>query len=312
MKTHIGIFIAVVCLFLGVYVFVVYTAKTGKIDDNFTVETGDSETNILKDIAFVSISSDTFRMGDVEGEGRSNEKPVHTVTVSPFEISVYEITNAQYAVYLNTALLSGDINEPSGGSVKGKTGEYSDNEYIYLAGNSTTNPNNDCYIIYSNGSFSVRTGYENCPVTWVTWYGAKAFALYYDLDLPREAEWEYACRGGRHYKYGTDDGTISSSKLNYRESGIKHPIAVGSYPNNPFGLYDMSGNVWEWCDDWYGDYTSVSVKDPTGSESGSTRVVRGGGWDGNVLICRSAYRFSYHPAVRSGTRGFRVVRRQPN
>lgn len=149
-------------------------------------------------------------------------------------------------------------------------------------------------------------GHENWPVEWVTWYGSKACALYYGLDLPTESEWEYACRGGKQYKYGTDDGTLSTSKANY--TGIIHPVAVGSYPNNPFGLFDMSGNVCEWCHDWYGTYPSGNVNNPTGAPSGSYRVMRGGGWflDG---YCRSADRSYNPPDIGTISLGFRVVRR---
>ncbi len=110
----------------------------------------------------------------------------------------------------------------------------------------------------------MKSGYENWLVAWVAWYGSKSFADYYGLDLPTEAEWEYASRGGKQYMYGTADGTISTSTVNYWDTGIKHPVAVGSYPKNPFGLYDMSGYLWEWCSDWYGSYTSGSANNPTG------------------------------------------------
>jgi formylglycine-generating enzyme required for sulfatase activity len=167
--------------------------------------------------------------------------------------------------------------------------------------------------------FSVETGRENWPVVYVTWYGAKAFCEGNGWDLPREAEWEYACRGGRQYKYGTDDGTISSSKANYQFGGgyLGTPIDVKSYPKNPFGLYNMSGNVWEWCADWYGSYTSGSQTDPTGAQTDSFRVKRGGSYlDENIGTdyCRSAYRSydtSDYRASNAGffNVGFRVVRR---
>ena len=85
----------------------------------------------------------------------------------------------------------------------------------------------------------------------MTWHGAKAFALHYGFDLPTEKEWEYAARGGKQFEYATDDNTIRS-KMNFcGAKGDDHPIDVGSYPPNPFGVYDMSGNVSEWCNDIY-------------------------------------------------------------
>jgi len=266
--------------------------------------------NRTKDITFVSIPVGTFQMGDEDGEWPWC-MPVHTVTVSDFDMSTTEITNAQYATYLNKALASGEINEPSEGSVTGNIGEYNGQEYIDLFGLDEvwSFPENECWIRYKNNTFVVESGYEKWPVVWVTWYGAKAFALYYGFDLPREAEWEYATRGGKHYKYGTDDGTISTSKANYWNTGIKHPVDSGSYPANPFGLYDMSGNVWEWCNDCYDEYSSDSVTDPMGPQTGATCIFRGGSWINSFNDCRSARRVNYGPSSRYPYIGFRVVRR---
>jgi len=258
----------------------------------------------IADITFVTIPGGTFEMGDVEGGGDSNET-VHTVTLYEVEMSVYEITNSQYAAYLNEALESGDI-EVTSGDVYGKTGDWSGQRYLDIG--YSWNSSNQCRIQYGSGVFTVTSSYENWPVVAVTWYGSKAFALYYGFDLPTESEWEYACRGGRQYKYGTDDGTISSSKANYN-SNVGHPVDVGSYPGNPFGLYDMSGNVWEWCHDWYGTYPSGSVTNPTGGKNGSYRVSRGGGWSYGDDSCRAAYRGGVNPVSGPSLLGFRVVRR---
>ncbi|MDP2982027.1 MAG: SUMF1/EgtB/PvdO family nonheme iron enzyme [Candidatus Latescibacter sp.] len=276
-----------------------FTNVTANVTQDFTAKDSTG-------ISFVSIPGGTFQMGDEVGD-LSNCLPVHTVTVSSFQMSVYEITNAQYANYLNEAQASGDVTATSE-SVKGAKGAYNAQEYIYIAGTYESYiPGNRCWITYSGGTFSVVSGKENWPVVYVTWYGSKAFALYYGLDLPTEAEWEYACRGGKQYKYGTDDGTISSTKANYDwGSGyIGHPVNVGSYPKNPFGLYDMSGNVWEWCHDRYGTYPSGSENNPSGVQVGSDRIVRGGGWSyGN---CRSSSR---NGATDNGNNtGFRIVRR---
>jgi len=254
----------------------------------------------------VTIPGGTFQMGDVENEGEEDEKPVHTVTLDGFEMSTTEITNAQYAAYLNEALALGDINEPIGGRIAGKTGEYSGQKYINLSGiNNATGL--FCCIEYNNGVFSVKPGYENWPVGFVSWCGAKAFALYYGLDLPTEAELEYAARGGKQYKYGTDDGTINRTNANYG-GNIGHMVDVGSYPSNPFGLYDMCGNVWEWCNDLYGEYSSESVTNPTGAQSG-TGIVRGGSWHPDADRCRASYRYDGYRGTMHDSFGFRVVRR---
>ena len=259
-------------------------------------------------ITFVAIPGGTFLMGDVEGGGYDWEKPVHTVTVSGLEMSVYEVTNARYASYLTEALSSGDIEVRADGDVYGKTGAWSGQRYLDI-GYSWNTTDNKCWITYGDGVFSVTVSpFENWPVIAVTWYGAKAFALYYGLDLPTEAEWEYACRGGRQLMYGTDDGTITSRKANYIAK-VGHATDGGSYPANPFGLHDMSGNVWEWCHDWYGPYTDDSVTDPTGAQSGSDRVIRGGGWLYSDRLCRAAVRGYYNPGWSGYVMGFRVVRR---
>jgi formylglycine-generating enzyme required for sulfatase activity len=251
-------------------------------------------------ITFVTIPGGTFQMGDVEGVGGDHEKPVHMVTVSGFEIGIYEVTNAQYVAYLTEALASGDITATNT-SVQGASGGWSGEEYLDL--------DSDYYqISYSGGAFTVESGTENRPVIEVTWYGSKSFALYYGLDLPTEAEWEYACRGGGQLMYGTDDGTIDSSKVNYIDN-VFHTTYVGIYPSNPFGLYDMSGNVWEWCHDWYGAYTEDSATNPSGAQSGFDRVGRGGGWNEIAGDCRAAYRNYGNPGISNYSLGFRVVRR---
>ena len=136
-------------------------------------------------IPFVSIPGGTFRMGDIQGRGYDNEKPVHDVTLDGFEMSVYEITNAQYAVYLNAAKASNDIAiDTNSYYVSGVSGVHS-GEYYY-------NFDSCCFnspIDYINDAFMVDQGKENHPAKYISWYGAKAFALYYGFDLPTEAEW---------------------------------------------------------------------------------------------------------------------------
>ena len=262
----------------------------------------------IRGITFVSIPGGTFQMGDEKGDLWKDCRPVHTVTVSSFEMSETEITNAQYCEYLNAALKTGDITADSS-SVYIAKGSHFWEKYLLLS--TSFDSNIRCWITFSNNVFSVVSGHENWPVVYVTWIGAKAFADYYGCDLPREAEWEYACRGGKQYLYGTDDGTISKDKANYNWGSdyIAHPVDVKSYPKNPFGLYDMSGNLWELCSDFYGSYSSLPATDPTGPESSETHIVRGGNWSYYESICRSANRSRNIPEFANVTIGFRVVRR---
>ena len=262
----------------------------------------------IKGVAFVSIPGGTFKMGDETGNLWEGCEPVHTVTVSPFQMSEAEITNAQYCEYLTAALARGDITGASS-TVKGAKGAYKGKEYIYLSG--SHDADNRCGITYKNGVFSVVSGHENWPVIFVTWYGAKAFADFYGCDLPREAEWEYTCRGGKQFLFGTDDGSISGKKANYDfgMENVGHPVNVKSYPKNPFGLYDMSGNAWEWCSDLYERYSAASVKNPKGAASGEDRVYRGGSFYYGDYYSRSAFRDFFNPATRGYGIGFRVVKR---
>ena len=133
--------------------------------------------------------------------------------------------------------------------------------------------------------------------------------------LPTEAEWEYACRAGTttKYSFGNDKSELGDTAWYAENSGNK-PHPVGSKQPNPWGLYDMNGNVSEWCQDWYGDYPSGSVTDPTGPPTGdptgaswgSFRVLRGGGWDASAEGCPSASRGGTYPSYRSSNFGFRV------
>lgn len=257
------------------------------------------------EITFVSIPGGAFKMGDEVGDLWEGCRPVHPVTVSGFEMSTTEVTNAQYAAYLNAALKSGDI-EVKDGDVFGKTGEGTGKRYLDIGYD--YGGENKCWVLFNGGAFTAAPGKENWPVVAVSWYGAKSFALHYGFDLPREAEWEYAARGGKQFRYGTDDGTIDSTKVNY-DMHVGRPTPVGAYPANPFGLYDMSGNVWEWCQDWYGSYPNGSVTNPTGAQSGDVRIIRNGTWDNQELKCRVMYRGRFVPTDGDYGLGFRVVRR---
>jgi len=162
---------------------------------------------------------------------------------------------------------------------------------------------------------------EERPVTGVSWYEAAAFAgelstlTGLPYRLPTEAEWEYAAReGGRVCTWsGTSDIWELSSYAWYaaNSGGWSHP--VGSRRPNALGLYDLSGNVWEWCHDWYSPeyYVRSETNDPQGPALGIKRVLRGGSWDNSAIDCRAAFRLAYRPDVSSAYIGFRIVLSSP-
>ena len=194
----------------------------------------------------------------------------HKVTLTkPFEIGVYEVTQKQYEQVMGTNL-------------------------------------------------SAYKGAQN-PVDTVSWHEAVEFCRKLSAlpaeqaagrvyRLPTEAEWEYACRGGTTtlYSFGDDESQLGQYAWYDKNSG-NTTHAVGGKKPNPWGLYDMHGQVWEWCEDWYGEYAPSASEDPMGASSGSSRVLRGGSWVFNADFCRSAFRGSNAPSNRGYYVGFRVV-----
>jgi hypothetical protein len=154
------------------------------------------------------------------------------------------------------------------------------------------------------------SGCDDCPVEKVSWHDANAYAQKVGKRLPSEAEWEYVARGGNKNKGYTYGGSNDLNAVGWysNNSGSKtHPVAQ-KQPNE-LGLYDMSGNVWEWCSDWYSDsyYRSSPKNDPQGPNSGSSRVLRGGSWFSSVSLCRVADRFRGNPVDGGLSSGFRLV-----
>ena len=166
-------------------------------------------------------------------------------------------------------------------------------------------------VMGSNPSFFSGT---NLPVERVSWDDCQTFVTKLNqltgrnFRLPTEAEWEYAARGGQKskgYKYAGSNAL--SDVAWYRDNSSRKTHPVKQKKANEFGLYDMSGNVWEWCQDWYGNYSSSAQTNPKGPSSGSYRVNRGGSWDNGASNCRVANRYSDSPGDRYSSLGFRVV-----
>ena len=244
----------------------------------------------------VLIPAGEFQMGS--NSGASNEKPVHSVYIDAFYMDKYEVTNAQYAAFLNA---------------KGKHIE-GDKTWLNIGAF-------HAHIEYVAGVYRAKGGYENHPVTYVSWYGAMAYSKWKGKRLPTEAEWEKAARGnlaGQKYPWGN---TIDSSRANYNHH-IGDTTAVGKYTANGYGLYDMCGNVWEWCLDEYdsGFYGVSPSQNPlsgansirwildnyTGVES--FRVLRSGSWFFAGPFVRVANRGRNTPSYTDGFIGFRCAR----
>ena len=160
---------------------------------------------------------------------------------------------------------------------------------------------------------SSKTKGAKLPVTDVSWEDCQEFIKKLNAStkggyrLPTESEWEHACRAGTSTAYSFGD-EITPKDANYDDSKIGKPVAVGSYKPNAFGLYDMHGNVWEWCEDWYGSLQDGEVMDPKGPAKGNYRVLRGGSHLGTGPRARSSNRNYGAPTYRTTGDGFRLAK----
>ena len=232
----------------------------------------------------VLIPAGEFEMGDHFNEESSDEHPVHTIFVDAFYMDVYEVTNALYRKFLDAT------EHPSPSAT------------------------------WNDGRFNQ----PDLPVVNVSWYDAGAYAQWAGKRLPTEAEWEYAARGGlvgKRYPWGDE---ITHDDANYWKLGGRdvwsRTSPVGSFPPNGYGLYDMAGNVWEWCmDEWDAGFYSrsprenpvagglISLVNNHFKNVATNRVVRGGSWSYHPFFLRVAYRFMFDPGFTDVNYGFRCT-----
>jgi len=289
-----------------------YVMKGGVVTHKLSIKLADVDSVIFykpviatpgSDIQTALIAGGMFIMGSPVSEvNRGSNETKFAVTLSSFRMSKYEITNAQYAAFLNAKSIGSDG--------KYAAGAYPTQVLIYQ--------NSSWGLTYSGSKWVPVAGYENAPIINVTWYGATEYATYVGGTLPTEAQWEYACRAGTTTPFNTGN-CLTNADANYdwdypyntcTNSSTNEPAktqTVGTYQANAYGLYDMHGNVWEWCSDWYGTYPTTAQTDPTGAVSGSYRVIRGGSWINDAQDCRSAFRIYGYPDDYYGSLGFRVV-----
>ena len=260
----------------------------------FSLPNGVSPVEKGAKIKFIWIPSGTFMMGSPKSEeGRSrDEGPVHSVRIhSGFWLGKYEVTQEQWETVMGTRpWWSGKSSVRSGSKMK--------------MGTMVSQP--------QSGKNSVRSG-SDYPAVYISWNDIQEFLRRLNAmsgsevyRLPTEAEWEYACRAGTStsWSFGNDESLITD----YAWVSEKYAHIVGKKRANPWGLYDMHGNVWEWVQDWYGKYNSSWVVNPTGPPRGSNRVIRGGGFYYAAQSVRSAHRRNDSPSLRSNHIGFRLLR----
>ena len=242
-----------------------------------TVRDGGAQSTYTNSLGqtFKLIPAGTFAMGSPVSElGRGIDETQHQVTLTqPFYMQIAEVTQAEWEA-----------------------------------------------VMGSNPSFFDSC--PSCPVETVSWNDVQEFIAKLNArgegtySLPTEAQWEYAARAGSTSAFYNGAITVDDCSYDpnldvigwYCYNDGLQPKQVGKKTPNAWGLYDMSGNVWEWCSDWYADYSSTAVTDPTGPSSGSSRVLRGGGWYDYAGFCRSAARLSYTPGVGAHDVGFRLLR----
>jgi formylglycine-generating enzyme required for sulfatase activity len=270
----------------------------------------------------VKIQGGTFMMGSPASEAnREDDEVQHRVTVSSFYMGKYEVSVGEFRRFVNATGYKTTAETSGGGRV-----------WTGSAWETKADAN------WKNPYFSQQ---DNHPVVLVSWNDVVRYCNWrseqegltpaYTINgdnvsrnpggrgyrLPTEAEWEYACRAGSTTPFSTGSN-ITTNQANYdgnypynkNAKGVyrEKTTAVGSFAPNSWGLYDMHGNVWEWCWDCYGDYSSGAQTDPLGASSGSDRVLRGGSWSYDGQSLRSALRFYNTPSFRIDYIGFRVLR----
>jgi len=240
---------------------------------------------VKTDTNLVFIKGKAFKMGDNNGE--NDEKPAHRVKLSDFYIGKYELSNNEFAVFLNE-----------------KGNKYETHAYwINLEGKWRTLK---CRIYKKDNKYLVEKGYENHPVNFVNWYGANAYCKWKGGRLPTEAEWEYVAATGSDISI--DNNTIDQIAW-YADNSNNKIHKTGSKKPNKLGIHDLQGSLWEWCSDWYdtGYYAKSKRKNPINTNKADYKVIRGGSWANNKTMMQVTNRNAINPGINKINLGFRIV-----
>lgn len=279
---NMSVYLAVLLAFVGSFA----SAQTAEVPQNY-VEQANCDLNMN----MIYVEGGKFIMGanDDDMDAYEDEFPRHYVYLDSYYIAECEVTQEQWEKIMGNTI----------------------HDYIAVSE-------------FYGYSVEPIVG-ENFPMNCVNWYDAQMFCARLSqltgktYVLPSEAQWEYAARGGKKGKGYKYSGSYSIDAVAwYRSNSIIDALAGYIFTNcclhpvkqkrpNELGIYDMSGNVWEWCADWYGKYVDKYQSNPTGPGSGSRRVLRGGNRYNEPFQCRVSYRDTGNPYSRYSTRGFRVI-----
>jgi len=257
---------------------------------------GQSFTDATTGMEFVFVKGGCYEMGDAFGDGEGEEKPVHNVCVNDFHLGKYEVTVGQFRTFVQDTNYRTEAEKGDGCYVWNGSKWEKDGSKSWRSPGFSQDDNQPAVCVSWNDTQTFND--------WISRKGGKSYRL------PTEAEWEYAARsGGKKEKYAgtSNDNGLGDYAWYHANSGSKtHP--GGQKRPNGLGLYDMTGNVWEWCQDWYGEkYYGESPRDnPHGPSSGQYRVVRGGSWGSGPQDVRAAFRSRPDPAYRLSISGFRL------
>ncbi|MCL2443447.1 MAG: formylglycine-generating enzyme family protein [Treponema sp.] len=295
------------------YYYCQVTATGGATPVNSSV----AKFNVITPIEMVQVPSGSFQLGRNLGTGGgSDETPVSTVNISGFHIGKYPVTQAQYQAVMGTNpswFHGGSGREPA--EVQERRPVENVRWYDALVFCNRLSIMEGLTPAYSISGSTNPNDWGAIPTTWddplrATWDTVQIVSGSTGYRLPTEAQWEYAAKGGNgspgNFTYSGSNNPNDVAWYWENNSSIISTHEVGKKAPNGLGIYDMSGNVQEWCWDWWGSYTSTAKTDPTGAVSGADRVLRGGSINSNVASVRSVFRNRYNPYDRFFSHGFRV------